>query len=467
MDRMRKTGQVKACHSLEVNQSRIGLGFEKLDRDVFDPEKAYDRVAESGVKWIRIQSGWARTEREPGVYDFAWLDAIIDNLRIRGLKPWICLCYGNGLYDEAAAKVFGSVGCPPINNAAQKQAWHDYVSRLTARYRGKITHYEVWNEPDGAWCWKQGPNGAEYGEFVIATAAAVREGDPAAKVIAGSVCLKDMAWLCAVAATGALTHADALTYHEYSEDETGNIERVRVLRSFCTRFNPDIKIIQGESGSQSRSDGAGALAGMAWTPLRQAKQLLRHTLSDLLCEVEFLSYFSCMDMIEALNGTVGDKASYLDYGYFGVLGADFDEDGRSTGDYTPKPSYYALQNIASLFREDFNVVDLPVIGQPTLSRRVHRDDRTADLTTGAFSKPNGSSAFVYWKPTPLLTTTYEGTVTWQVAGVKGQPRLVDLLDGAIYEIPDAMVQDEGNGCYRLLHLPVMDYPLLLTFGDFF
>ena len=122
MDRMRKTGQVKACHSLEVNQSRIGLGFEKLDRDVFDPEKAYDRVAESGVKWIRIQSGWARTEREPGVYDFAWLDAIVDNLRVRGLKPWLCLCYGNGLYDEAAAKVFGSVGCPPINNAAQKQA---------------------------------------------------------------------------------------------------------------------------------------------------------------------------------------------------------------------------------------------------------------------------------------------------------------------------------------------------------
>ena len=29
--------------------------------------------------------------------------------------------------------------------------------------------------------------------------------------------------------------------------------------------------------------------------------------------VEINSYFSCLDMIEALNGKVGEKASYLDY----------------------------------------------------------------------------------------------------------------------------------------------------------
>lgn len=55
---------------------------------MFDPEKAYDRVAETGVKWIRIPSGWARTEREPDVYDFGWLDAVVHNLLQRGLRPW-------------------------------------------------------------------------------------------------------------------------------------------------------------------------------------------------------------------------------------------------------------------------------------------------------------------------------------------------------------------------------------------
>ena len=67
----------------------------------------------------------------------------------------------------------------------------------------------------------------------------------------------------------------------------------------------------------------------SWTEEKQAKQLARHTIADLLCNVHFTSYFSCMDMIEALNGTVGDVASYLDYGYFGVLGAEFDQNGKT------------------------------------------------------------------------------------------------------------------------------------------
>ena len=44
--------------------SRLGIGFEKLDRAVFDPEKAYDPVAASGVKWVRIPSSRQRTKTE-------------------------------------------------------------------------------------------------------------------------------------------------------------------------------------------------------------------------------------------------------------------------------------------------------------------------------------------------------------------------------------------------------------------
>lgn len=84
---LNKIGKVTPKSASEVTGSRIGIGFEKLDRAVFDPEKAYDKVAGLGVKWVRIQSGWARTEKEKGVYDFAWLDSIVDNLIRRGLRP--------------------------------------------------------------------------------------------------------------------------------------------------------------------------------------------------------------------------------------------------------------------------------------------------------------------------------------------------------------------------------------------
>ena len=82
MERLIFDRQMEFLPSGKISHSRVGIGFEKLDRAVFDPHKAYDKVAATGIKPIRIQSGWARPEKEKGVYDFAWLDDIVDNLRI-------------------------------------------------------------------------------------------------------------------------------------------------------------------------------------------------------------------------------------------------------------------------------------------------------------------------------------------------------------------------------------------------
>ena len=136
---LKKIGRIPPKHATSISHSRIGLGFEKLDRGVFDPEKAYDKVAALGVKWARLQSGWARTEKEKGVYDFSWLDDIVDNLLARGVAPWLCLCYGNPLYTERAREVFGAVGCPPIFSDEEKDAWDRYVAATAAHFSGRIS----------------------------------------------------------------------------------------------------------------------------------------------------------------------------------------------------------------------------------------------------------------------------------------------------------------------------------------
>ena len=50
MEKLKKIGELPHKKSCEIKHSKISLGFEKLDRDVFDPEKAYDKVADCGVK---------------------------------------------------------------------------------------------------------------------------------------------------------------------------------------------------------------------------------------------------------------------------------------------------------------------------------------------------------------------------------------------------------------------------------
>jgi hypothetical protein len=468
MERLVKVDQIKALNSKEIKKSRIGIGFEKLDRNVFDPEKAYDKMADLGVKWVRIQSGWERTEVEKGVYDFTWLDSIVDNLIERGMLPWMCLCYGHGLYNEEAAKVFGAVGCPPITNEEEKQAWVAYVEETVRRYKGRVVHFEIWNEPDGIWCWKHGVSGEEYSAFAIDTAKAIKKANPEAQVFGGSICHRNLDWFNTVLSNGLGQYIDAVTFHEYTHDERLVYERVAALKALCKAHGADIKIIQGESGSQSKSGGNGALRAGSWTQRKQAKQLLRHTVADLSTDVMFTSYFTCVDMIEALNGSVDDKSSYLDYGYFGVLAAEFDENGFSTGEYNPKASYYALQNLCSLFAEDTVSEDLPIILDPSESKWIFgRDLEISEVATHGFTKPNGSMAFAYWHTSNIMTTDYEGTITMQAVTLGKDVKLVDPMDGSVYEIPQSMIEDCGDGCLIFKHLPAKDYPLLLTFGDFY
>ena len=469
MDRLRKIGEIRPKKSIDIKHSKIGLGFEKLDRDVFDPNKAYPFVAESGVKWARLQSGWQRTERVKGVYDFAWLDEIVDHMISVGVEPWLCLCYGNELYSPAAKEYFGAVGIPPIFTEEERDGWREYVKATVTHFKGRIHYYEVWNEPDGNWTWKHGPNPLELADFTVATARACKEADPDCEVLGLVLCKEDKPEfreeLCA---TGVCEALDGITYHCYYIHDEDFANSFRIYDDIRKKYKPSLKIIQGESGAQSRSDGCGALHECAWSPLKQTKFLLRHLIIDIASGVEFTSYFSCMDMIEALKGKVGDVKSYLDYGYYGVVGADFDEQGRSTGEYTPKPSYRALQSLCSVFCNDYELTELPMEGIIEESKRIYGIDYDFTKTSHyGFAKPNGSYGLCYWVSKHILTDTYEGTVSlrWKKDSLPGEIRLADLQTGDVYQLPAQMIEEDGE-YIKLVNLPITDSPLLLTFGEF-
>jgi len=71
---------------------------ETLDRDYAKFSVYKDYVGELGVKHARIQSGWAKCEKQKGVYEFDWLDECVYGLNQQTVKPWMCLCYGNPIY---------------------------------------------------------------------------------------------------------------------------------------------------------------------------------------------------------------------------------------------------------------------------------------------------------------------------------------------------------------------------------
>jgi len=463
----------------QISQSRLGIGFEKLDRDAFDPEKAYGYLSRIGVKKVRIQSGWMRTEKEKGVYDFAWLDEIVDRLVSLGMEPWLCLSYGNPLYTEMAKPFFGAVGCPPIATEEEMEGWLAYVAATATHYQGKIRLYEIWNEPDGWWSWKHSVsdtkegmdlvrNAREYGIFATRTVQRIKTIDAKARVAVGSVAhpSQNLYYIDDILSTGLYRYADAVTYHIYSPFDGDRRALTEAIRATVDLHDPSITIIQGEAGAQTRSDGNGAMKGFAWTEEKQTKYLLRTLLCDLWCGVEFTSYFSTMDMLEGLHGKVDNKASYMDFGYFGVIRAAFDENGKATGEYSPKPSYYALQNLASLARESFVRYDIPYTRQYLPSRRINGVDCTDDtVKVYGFRLFDGTVAMAYFNGVNLLTATYEGTVSFSVSGQKTEHlRLLDPSNGNVYRLPESMTEKQGKNSILLKNLPLTDSPLILLFS---
>ena len=467
MERLVKIGKVQPIKSKDIMDSRMGLGMEKLDRDAFDPTKAYDKVAALGVKWIRLQSGWQKTEKEEGIYDFAWLDSQVDELLKRGLKPWLCLCYGNILYDELAKQYQGAVGCPPIRTEKAYNAWLKYVEETVKHFKGRIEYYEVWNEAEGGWTWRPEPDTREYAEFCIKTGKVIKSADENAKVITGSHYQDSMQFFNDEFAYGTLEVSDAVTYHAYNYDESLSMQRVKALNALIKAYGGHAEVIQGESGSQSKTGGNGALFWIRTNQNMQTKQILRHTLADLLTGVKFTSVFSCVDMAENLDAKEGEPITTC--GYFGLLGADFDnKTGNLIGDYYEKPSYYAFQNLCAIFNENVESEYIPVIFTPEDSSRLDgRDCPTNELIYGGIKKSNGAKAFVYWNSTDMITIQgYESSVTFELSGVNGEVKLIDPMDGSIYTIPEGIMTKNKNNLYSFKNIPVKDYPLIITFGDF-
>lgn len=199
MERMQKIGTLPLRSAAQVGPSRIGIGFEKLDRKVFEPEKAYDLVAATGVHYVRLQSGWQRTETEKGKYDFAWLDDIVDQIIARAWSRGSTCATATSFTLPWRRNTSARWACAPSRPEEEREGWRRYVKAVVTGYRGKVKWYEIWNEPDGQWCWKTGVSPEEYGDFALATARAIHEADPEAKAIAGR----------AVPCESALLQADA------------------------------------------------------------------------------------------------------------------------------------------------------------------------------------------------------------------------------------------------------------------
>ena len=351
----KKLGYMPHKTSLEMDNVPVGVGFETLDRDTFDPLTTFDYLCEAGVKYARCQSGWWKCERTPGKFDFKWIDDVVDGLKAKKIETWLSLSFGHPAYcpseefdkqwaDAKAKGVMvpgwarGWVGESPLYHGDKAmKAWLKYVNALTKHVKGRVNIFEIWNEPEYFWRYKGKTGGDLYGDvqaardfakFVKITAAEVRKVIPDAQITFNLAALSSV-WVTTLAEEGIADVIDFYNYHTYKRTPEEGVkcatDQIRAL--FKRADGKPMRIWQGESGRASDKSKLFAFP----TQYSQAKFITRRITSDLAVGCEVSSQF-----------TVADFLCYYENGadqYYGIW---------NTRENKPKLGWYALQSMCYL-----------------------------------------------------------------------------------------------------------------------
>jgi len=188
----------------------VGVQYHGLWSDWSEADRTVvlDRMADAGVRWLRVDVGWATLEERGPSRRSDWyvqlLDRVVEQARARRMQVlvtlWATPGWANGGRDRAV---------PPTDPAEYGRV----AGWLASHYRGRVAAWEVWNEPNS-------------GDFYDGDAAscvrllreahrAIKGQDPDARVVLGGPSYNDTDWLEQAYAAGAEGAFDVMATHPY------------------------------------------------------------------------------------------------------------------------------------------------------------------------------------------------------------------------------------------------------------
>lgn len=447
-------GTLKPRSTNEIESSNWLLGCETLDRDFADYDQYKEYLAPLGIKLLRLQAGWAKTEKARGVYDFTWLDKIIDDATGRGLKPWLQTSYGNTIYAGGGGANLGD-GIPTSKVALQ--AWDRWVAAMVTRYKDKVKDWEVWNEPNFGDNTINSPE--MIAEFNIRTAEIIRMIQPGARISGlsmGHISI-DYAgrFFKYISDRGKMGLFDNMTYHDYFYNPDANYRHVEEFRSLLWKYAPGMQIRQGENGAPSAGgSGRGALWDYDWSEFTQAKWNTRRMLGNLGNDIE-CSVFGIIEM--AYNSGPISRMNYK-----GIIKSD-----SLKRVVRPKIAYYAIQNVTSVFDNSLErIKDLSFTYNIAGARQdEHKYSQSTDRSLAVYGYSHKSTkrqVYTIWMDENIPTDSKNMKLqTFSFSnGNFDTPVFVDIVSGTVYEISSSDWSKKGN-TYTFKNIPVYDSPILI------
>jgi hypothetical protein len=142
-----------------------------------DLEARLEAMQNAGIKWGRQDFTWRRIEREPGRYDWAPYERLVEQCRAHGLLLFGNLAYAPKFHDP--------------RTTAGVEAYCALAREAAKRFAGTIDTWQIWNEPNGGF-WQGAPE--QYARLLAASGRAIHEAIPNAKVLGLNMAFCDVLW---------------------------------------------------------------------------------------------------------------------------------------------------------------------------------------------------------------------------------------------------------------------------------
>jgi hypothetical protein len=206
--------------SANINPLPTTIGI--ADADIYgmsaaDVDRTLQAMGNTNVKTVRLMIPWAGVEPAQGQINWAMVDKTVNAAAARGMSIL-------GFINSTPAWAVAPGGMPISGRPASPAAYGDFAAKVATRYKGKISAYEIWNEPNSAQFYSPAPDPAGYTELLRAAYPRIKAVDPNVTVLGGVVgsvidwgnfTVNPVRFVQGMYAAGAKSYMDALSFHPY------------------------------------------------------------------------------------------------------------------------------------------------------------------------------------------------------------------------------------------------------------
>lgn len=446
-------GYIETLQTTQIKNNSWTIGCEVLDRDYADYSSYKSYLGDLGAKTARLQLGWAKCEKQKGIYDFRWIKEIAEDLKAKGIRPWLQFSYGNPIYKGGGEPTLAG-GLPQSDEALK--AWDNWVRETVSQFKDYTNYWEIWNEPNLEDKNKFIRSPEDYGKFFVRTAEIVRRQQPDA-VISGLV-------LCGMHKSSfnyiipfldylkreeKLYLLNEITYHPYPKVPEDTYPLADSLRNLLINYSSKISIKHGETGCPVSFNNSGVLSNHPWTETSQSKWLLRRMCGDYSNNIP-TSIFTIIDYTYPKTKSLGHSYTLK----MGLLSKD------SLNVAIKRPSFSAVQNAITVLNENWGNARRADFSIEQHSDSINIEDIYCYQLR--HRKSNKDMLMVWVGNKVPGNSLQKNQVNLSVNNVHFEhPVIIDLMDGKVYSIHNVKMERNVDSSF-VVHIPLYDSPVIIT-----